>query len=102
MCEGCECVGEGGGREITATHNQKPRSRRGSALRAEGVCCLLVLGWVVMIQGPACVKARERKIATIQKQCRRLRGVESLELYKVARTIGPARVREIAVTRTRE
>jgi hypothetical protein len=32
-----------------------------------------------MIQGPACVKERERKIATIQNQCRRLRGVESLE-----------------------
>ncbi len=42
-----------------------------------------------MIQGPACVKERERKIATIQNQCRWLRGVESLELQKVARTIGP-------------
>jgi len=56
-------------------YNQKPRSRRGSALRA---------GWVAMIQGPACVKERERKIATIQNQCW-LRGVESLELQKVAR-----------------
>jgi len=61
-------------------------------------------GWVLvaMIQGPACVKERERKIATIQNQCRWLRGVESLELQKVARTIGPACMREIAVTRTRE
>jgi hypothetical protein len=50
------------------------RSRRDSALRA---------GWVAMIQGPACVKERESKIATIQNQCRRLRGVESLELQKV-------------------
>jgi hypothetical protein len=39
---------------------------------------------------------------TIQNQCRRLRWVESLELQKVARTIGPARMREIAVTGTRE
>ena len=52
-------------------------------------------GWVAMIQGPACVKEREHKVATIQNQCRRLRGVESLELQKVARTIGPARMREI-------
>ena len=42
-------------------YNQKPRSRRGSALRA---------GWVAMIQGPACVKERESKIAKIQNQCR--------------------------------
>jgi len=35
------------------------------------------------------VKERERKIATIQNQCRRLRGVETLDLEKVARTIGP-------------
>jgi hypothetical protein len=48
-----------------------------------------------MIQGP-CVKERERKIATIQNQCRWLHGVESLELQKVARTIGPARMRETA------
>ena len=46
-------------------------------------------GWVAMIQGPACVKEREGKIATIQNQCRWLRGVESLELQKVVRTIGP-------------
>jgi hypothetical protein len=81
---------------IAATHNQKPRSRRGSVLRA--TC-------VAMVQGPACVKERERKlkkIATIQNQCRWLRGVESLELQQVAGTIGPARMREIAVTRTRE
>ncbi len=39
-----------------------------------------------MIQGPACVKERERQIATIQNQRRWLRGVESLELQKVART----------------
>ena len=39
-----------------------------------------------MIQGPACVKERERKIATIKNQRRWLRGVESLELQKVART----------------
>jgi hypothetical protein len=82
-----------GGRAIAATYNQKPRSRRGSALRA---------GWVAMIQGPACVKELERKMVKIQNQCRRLRGVESLELQKVARTIGPARMREIAVARTRE
>jgi hypothetical protein len=43
------------------------------------------------------VKEREHKIATIQNQCRRLRGLESLEFQKVARTIGPARMREIAV-----
>ena len=53
----CECVkngeGEGGGRAIAATYNQKPRSRRGSVLRA--TC-------VAMVQGPACVKERERKI----------------------------------------
>jgi hypothetical protein len=42
------------------------------------------------------VKERESKIATIQNQCRWLRGVESLELQKVARTIGPARMREIS------
>jgi hypothetical protein len=48
------------------------------------------------------LKERERKIATIQNQCRWLRGVERLEIQKVARTIGPARMREIAVTRTRE
>ena len=89
MCEECGCVGEGGGRAIAATYNQKPRSRRGSALRA---------GWVAMIQGHACVKEGEHKIATIQNQCRRLRGVESLDLQKVAQTIGPARMREIAVT----
>jgi len=59
-------------------------------------------GWVAMIQGPACVKEREGKIATIQNQCRWLRGVESFELQKVVRTIGPARMREISVTRTRE
>ena len=93
VCEGCGCVGEGGGRAIAATYNQKPRSRLGSVLRP---------GWVAMIQGPACVKERERKIATIQNQGRWLRGVESLELQKVARTIGPARMREIAITRTRE
>jgi hypothetical protein len=33
VCEGCGCVGEGGGRAIAATYNQKPRSHRGSALR---------------------------------------------------------------------
>jgi hypothetical protein len=38
---------------IAATHNQKPRSRRGSVLRA--TC-------VAMVQGPACVKERERKL----------------------------------------
>jgi hypothetical protein len=31
-----------------------------------------------------------------------MRCVESLELQKVARTIGPARTREVAVTKTRE
>jgi hypothetical protein len=45
-----------------------------------------------MILGTACVKERERKIATIQNQCRWLRWVETLELQKVARTIGPARM----------
>ena len=63
-------------------------------------------GWVAMIQGPACVKVREHKIATIQNQCRRLRGVESLELQKVARAIGPARMREmdegVSIGRMRE
>jgi hypothetical protein len=58
VCEECGYVGEGGGRAIAATYNQNPRSRRRSALRA---------GWVAMIQGPACVKERERKIATIQR-----------------------------------
>jgi hypothetical protein len=39
------------------------------------------------------VKERERKIATIQNQCRWLRGVESLELQKVARAKLPLRGR---------
>jgi hypothetical protein len=77
---------------IAATYNQKTRSRRGIALRA---------GWVARIQGPACVKERERKIATTQNQCRLLRGVESSELQKVARTIGPARTRKTANTQVR-
>ena len=83
MCEECGCEGEGGGRALDATYNQKPRSRRGSTL---------CTGWVAMIQGPTCVKERERKIATIQNQCRRLRWVESLELQKVERTIGPVAI----------
>jgi hypothetical protein len=48
------------------------------------------------------VKERERKDATIQNQCRWLRGVESLELQKVARTIGPACMRDIAEGRGSE
>ena len=63
---------------------------------------VLCADWVVMIQGPPCVKERERKIATIQNQCQLLHQVESLELQKVSQTIGPAHVRKIAVTRTRE
>jgi hypothetical protein len=42
--------------------------------------------WVVMIQGPACVKEFEHKIATIQNQCLCLSGVERLELQKVGWT----------------
>ena len=46
-------------------------------------------GWVAMIQGPACVREREHKIATIQNQGRRLRGVESLEWIMSPTTLVP-------------
>ncbi len=59
----------------------------------EIACCVRV----AMIQGPVCVKECDRK--SLQYRTTR---VESLELQKVARTIGPASMREIAVTRTRE
>jgi hypothetical protein len=49
------------------THTLNIQSETQISLRSLSV---LRTGWVAMIQGPACVKECERKIATIQNQCR--------------------------------
>ena len=70
----------GGMRVGNRCYKRGHRSRRARALRAS---C------VAIIQGPACT---EKRAIAIQKWCRWLRGVESLELQEVALTTGPARL----------
>ena len=88
-CEGEEHAygGDAGTRALLQT--------RGDTDLAELARCA---GYVARIQRPACI---EKRAVTIQNRCRWLRGVESLELQEVARTTGPARMCETAVTKTR-
>ena len=73
---------------IAITHMRAHRARENSTR----------LGRVALTGGPACM---EKRTIAIQNRCRWLRGVESLELQEVARTTGPARMCETAVTKTR-